>query len=333
MKSILWVVLWLAGSLPVVAMAGNGAAPVESAHPPSTAPAADSASSLFACPTQPDRSGRVVAAVTLDGKGPFRFLLDSAADASMVSPRLIHVLSLHLNQGEVVRVEGATGVQELPWVNISRLQVGNVIRTDVRMPIVDGAVLQGLDGILGMAGLDAEHVEVDFTHNRVWIDGSAARAASGYLVIPASRTLGGLLQVTARIGGVPVAAVIDTGASNTLGNAALRAALLRQMPGDESPARVFGVTRQIAPGGAIRSPTIALGPIAIQHLHIVYTHVAIFRVWNLESRPAAIIGMDVLGSVSSLILDYGRSRILLLPRTPAAAAMADNRSRRPPLLR
>lgn len=324
MRSILWVVLWLAGSLPAVATAGSSAAPVESAHPALQAPAANPASSLFACPTQPDRSGRVVAAVMLDGKGPFRFLLDSAADASMISPRLIRLLDLRLDQDEVVRVEGATGVQELPWVNISRLQVGAVVRTDVKMPIVDGAVLQGLDGILGMAGLSAEHVEVDFTHNRVWIDNSAAEAEKGFLVIPAARASGGLLQVSARIGGIPVAAVIDTGASNTLGNPALRAALLRQMSGDESPARVFGVTRQIAPGGAIRSPTIALGPIAIQHLHIVYTHVAIFKVWNLESRPAAIIGMDVLGSVSALVLDYGHARILLLPRPLPAPATADS---------
>ncbi|HEX5461745.1 MAG TPA: aspartyl protease family protein [Steroidobacteraceae bacterium] len=339
MKSAPRIVLWLAASLAAAVASASANAPhalppaAASTSPPSTAAESASASSLFASPTQPDRSGRVVAAVILDGKGPFRFLLDSAADASMISPRLVSLLSLPLIQDKVIRVEGATGVQELPWVNVSRLQVGGLVRTDVRMPLVDGAVLQGLDGILGMAGLGAGHVEVDFAHDRVWIDNSALRNTNGYLVIPATRTAGGLLQVNARIGGIPVAAVIDTGASNTLGNAALRAALLDQMSSDESPARVFGVTRQIAPGGAIRSPTIALGPIAIQHLHIVYTHVAIFKVWNLERRPAAIIGMDVLGSVSALVLDYGRSRILLLPRAAPVPTTADNRTRRASLFR
>lgn len=332
MKSAPRMVLWPAVLLAAAVVASPAKTPgpagaVASAKPPVTAPEANRASALFASPTQPDRSGRVVAAVMIDGQGPFRFLLDSGADASMISPRLISRLSLPLIEDKVIRVEGATGVQELPWVNVSRLQVGAVVRTDVKMPIVDGAVLQGLDGILGMAGLGAEHVEVDFAHNRVWIDESRQEAAKGYLVIPAARTAGGLLQVRARIGGIPVAAVIDTGASNTLGNAALRAALLDQISDDESPARVYGVTRHIAPGGAITSPTIALGPIAIQHLHIVYTHVAIFKVWNLESRPAAIIGMDVLGSVSALVLDYGHPRILLLPRPPAAPQTADNRTR------
>ena len=327
------IVFWLTAVLAATAAASPAKipalpGPAAPLKPDVTAPDPDRASALFASPTQPDRSGRVVAAVMIDGKGPFRFLLDSGADASMISPRLSSLLGLPLIQDTVIRVEGATGAQELPWVKVPRLQVGAVVRTDVRMPIVNGEVLQGLDGIVGMAGLGAEHVEVDFAHNRVWIDRMAVQAAKGYLVIPASRTPGGLLQVKARIGGIPVAAIIDTGASNTLGNSALRAALLDQMSGDESPARVFGVTRHIAPGGAITSPTIALGPIAIQHLHIVYTHVAIFKVWNLESRPAAIIGMDVLGSVNALVLDYRHPRILLLPRPPAAPRTADNRTGR-----
>jgi predicted aspartyl protease len=323
MRPILWIVLWLAASLPI-AEAASSAGPQTPPGSLAAAPVVSPASSLFACPTQPDRSGRVVAAIMLDGKGPFRFLVDSGADASMISPRLVPLLQLHLNHDSVMQVDGATGNQLLPWVGIERLQAGEVIRTNVRMPLVAGDVLQGLDGVLGMAGLGAKMVEVDFAHNRVWIANSEKSVGRGFLVIPALRTEGGLLQVSARIGGVPVAVIIDTGASNTLGNPALRSALLRQMSEEEAPARVFGVTRQVAPGGSMPSPAIALGPIAIQHLHIVYSRVAIFKLWNLESHPAAIIGMDVLGSVSALVLDYGRARVLLLPRPPHAAETAKN---------
>ena len=327
MRSVHWILLCLAALLPAAVAPGKGsdARPGVFAKPPPTVAEPSPASSLFACPTQPDRSGRVVAAVMLDGKGPFRFLVDSGADGSMISPRLVPVLKLHLNQDTVMQVDGATGMQLLPWVGIARLQAGDVVQTNVRMPLVDGDVLQGLDGVLGMAGLGAEDVEVDFAHNRVWIADSEEPVPRGFLISPAVRTRGGLLQVNARIGGIAVAAIIDTGASNTLGNAALRAALLRQMSRDESPARVFGVTRQVASGGSIPSPTIALGPISIQHLHIVYTRVAIFKLWSLESRPAAIIGMDVLGSTSALVLDYGHPRILLLPRAPRLAETAENR--------
>ena len=318
MRPIPWIVFWLAALLPMM-QAAAGVHPATSAKSISAAPVVDPASSLFACPTRPDRSGRVVAAVTLDGKGPFRFLVDSGADASMISPRLIPLLQHHLNRDSVMQVDGATGNQLLPWVTIDRLQAGEVVERSVRMPLVAGDVLQGLDGVLGMAGFGAKMVEVDFAHNRVWIANSEKSVGPGFLVIPAVRTEGGLLQVSARIGGVPVAVIIDTGASNTLGNAALRSALLRQMSQEAAPARVFGVTRQVAPGGSIPSPTITLGPIAIQRLHIVYSRVAIFKLWNLESHPAAIVGMDVLGSVSALVLDYGRARVLLLPRPSRTA--------------
>jgi hypothetical protein len=330
MKLVVSIALWLTAALPALALAGTAPTSVAQgrsklASPRQSEPPGKKAEFIFASPTRPDRSGRVVAAVMLDGKGPFRFLLDSAADASMISPRILPLLGLRLTQGSVLRVQGATGVQMLPWVDIGRLQVGDVVRTHVKMPLVDGAVLEGLDGVLGMAGLGARDMEVDFAHNWVSIFKGARLAAPGFLVVPASRTAGGMLEVTARIGTLSVPAIIDTGASNTLGNAALRMALIQMSMRNAQRARVFGVTRQVASGGSIRSPTIAVGPIAIRHLHIVYTHVSVFKVWNLDSRPAAIIGMDVLGSVSALILDYSHPRLLILPRPPQSPEVAADR--------
>ncbi|MDE2261695.1 MAG: hypothetical protein KGL45_04150, partial [Gammaproteobacteria bacterium] len=42
----------------------------------------------------------------------------------------------------------------------------------------------------------------------------------------------------------------------------------------------------------------------------------IFKVWHLESKPAVIIGMDVLGTVDALVLDFGHPRIYMLPVEP-----------------
>jgi hypothetical protein len=43
----------------------------------------------------------------------------------------------------------------------------------------------------------------------------------------------------------------------------------------------------------------------------VYGDFHIFKLWNLESRPAALIGMDVLGTVGALVVDYSRRELLL----------------------
>ena len=133
---------------------------------------------------------------------------------------------------------------------------------------------------------------------------------------------GGLLVVPAHVAGVEVEAVIDTGSPETLGNPALRRALLaRNKQGVTT--RIYGVTPQVSTGGTALAPTVFLGPIAIRHLPILYSDVPIFSEWHLESRPALIIGMDVLGSVDSLVLDYRRARVFILP-APPPVSMADS---------
>jgi predicted aspartyl protease len=265
--------------------------------------------------------GRIVVPVRIDGKGPFRFLLDTGANGSMVAPRLVAALGLVARSGKFERVEGVTGTQPLPWVLIRRLRVGRIVKTDVRMPICTSPIVTRLDGILGMAGFGPVRVAVDFRHHRVAISRSSPGMLWGFLDIHARRTADGLLMVPARVGGVRVEAVIDTGSPDTLGNLALRRALLsRTGLGASTP--IYGVTRQISVGTHAVVPNLILGPAAIEHLPIVYSDVPIFRQWHLESRPAVIIGMDVLGSVDTLVLDYPRARVYILP-APPPISMAD----------
>ena len=276
---------------------------------------------LSSAPTRIDRIGQIVVPVRIDGKGPFRFLLDTGANGSMASPRLVKALGLTPGRGMIERVVGVTGTEPLPWVLIRRLRVGRIVKTDVRMPISPSPVMTHLDGILGLAGFGPVRVAVDFRHHRVAIDRSSPGMLWGFLHIRAHRTPGGLLRVPARVGGVDVEAVIDTGSPDTLGNLALRKALLtRHTLGAARP--IYGVTRQVSSGAAALAPTLILGPAAIEHLRIVYADIPIFREWHLESRPAVIIGMDVLGSVDALVLDYPRASVYILP-APPPISMAD----------
>ncbi|EQD77927.1 peptidase A2A, partial [mine drainage metagenome] len=154
------------------------------------------------------------------------FLVDTGANGSMVSTRLVKALGLVAGPGRWERAEGATGTQPLPWVLIRRLRVGRIVKTDVRMPICTSPIMTHLDGILGMAGFGPVRIAVDFRHDRVAIDPSSPGMLWGFLDIHARRTPGGLLMVPAHVGGVSVEAIIDTGSPDTLGNFALRKALL-----------------------------------------------------------------------------------------------------------
>ena len=310
MKAVARILCW-AALLPAVAV---GATPVTT--PVAQATATKPAGLRFATPTRHDEVGRIVVGVMIDGKGPFRFLVDTGADGSMVSPSLVRKLGLAPVQGAAEQVDGTTGSQQLPWVPIATLQVGGIVRRDLRMPICSSPVLGGLDGILGMAGFGEVSVKVDFHHNQVIIGPSSGASLGGFLDIHARRTAGSLLMIPARVGDVRVEAVIDTGAAVTLGNSALHAALLRDAARKPTSTKIFGVTRQVSNGGLVAAPTIYLGPAAIRNLAIVYADIPIFRTWHLEKTPAIIIGMNVLGTVDAMVLDYPRARVYLLP--PAA---------------
>jgi predicted aspartyl protease len=303
MKTILRVVCVLV-LLPTIALATN---------PLVTAAKPDPADMLFASPTSMDRVGRIVVPVLIDGKGPFRFLVDTGADGSLVSAALATALGLVPSQVRDERVEGTTGTERLPCVTIDTLRIGSIIRHDIRMPVSRSRVMTGLDGILGMAGFGAVRVVVDFHRNKVQIVRSTRGLPQNFLDIQARLTPGGLLVIPARVGDIPVEAVIDTGATETLGNAALRRVLLREAAANAATTQIYGVTRQVSAGGVALSPTIHLGPAAIENLGVVYSDIPIFRIWHLDSQPALIIGMNALGVVDALVLDYPHAQVYLEP--------------------
>lgn len=299
--------------LPAIALAA--APPVPAAKP-------DPTDMLFAAPTHLDRVGRIVVPVWIDGKGPYRFLVDTGADGSLVSARLVRALGLVPNGTPDEEVQGTTGMEQMPCVSIDTLRIGSIVKHDVRMPVSNSPVMTGLDGILGMAGFGSVRVMVDFQHNKVAIDRTSRGLPSDFLDIRAERTSGGLLVIPARVGDVQVAAVLDTGATETMGNAALRQALLRDAARDATQARIYGVTRQVSNGGISHSPTVYIGAAEIRNLGIVYSDVPIFRIWHLDSQPALIIGMNALGVVDALVLDYPRARVYLRPQPPAGLSVA-----------
>ncbi|HEY7887654.1 MAG TPA: aspartyl protease family protein [Steroidobacteraceae bacterium] len=313
MKTLLLRAICVVALLPGIALAGN---------PPASAAKPDPSDLLFASPTHMDRVGRIVAPVWINGKGPYRFLVDTGADGSLLSARLVRALGLLPNGTPDEQVQGTTGIEQLPCVTIADLRIGSIVKHNVRVPVSSSPVMTGLDGILGMAGFGPVRVMVDFQHNRVAIDRTSRALPSDFLDIPAERTSGGLLVIPAHVGGVAVEAVLDTGATETLGNAALRQALIRYAAKTATEARIYGVTKQISNGGISHSPTVYIGDAEIRNLGIVYSNIPIFRIWHLDSRPALIIGMNALGVVDALVLDYPSARVYLRPVPPQGLSVA-----------
>ena len=273
----------------------------------SKATATSEEASLFALPTTFDHIGRVVVPAMVNGKGPFRFIVDTGATYSTVSPGLVRALGLKPAAVPGIVVNGITGTAQVSAVTIDTLQTGDLIVDGLVAPVVWAPVMAGADGIFGAAGLTEKSLSVDFERNRVRVArGVEPALRKAAMRIHAVRLTHGLITLESQVGRVRTLAVIDTGSERTLGNLALRDALkLRNRTGAEAlVTSVYGATEQVERGELWIAPTISVDSMRINDVQVVYGDFHIFKVWGMEDKPAIIVGMDVLGTVGSLGIDF-----------------------------
>lgn len=279
-------------------------------------------SSLYAAPTKPDRVGRMLAAVEVNGSGPYRFIIDLGANRSALSSRLAEQLGLATLGGETVEVHGVTGSAVVPMAQVDELRVGTLVLLDQAMPILAGAVFADADGILGVDELQQSRIEVDFRNDRVRIGASdRRRAPHGYLTVPARTMYQGLLLVAGRVGDVPTNVVIDTGAQYTIGNQALKEALLRRLRNHRPGSVVTGATPGTIGGSTSFTPGIKIGEASLSNVPVTFSDLHVFKLWGLADEPALIVGMDVLGTLQKFVVDYGRREFQIKTYAERGAAI------------
>jgi predicted aspartyl protease len=294
----------------------------DTVQPGGPLPPANIEDSLFASPTTHDHIGRVVVPVKINGRGPYRFIVDTGANHSTISPDLVRELALKTGTQSLITLDGITGAAQVTYVSIDRLQAGDLTIEETTLPVVWGPVMGGADGILGAAGMSEKSLLIDFQRNRVAIASHMEAAARTRAIkIHASRVASGLMVLDTLIAGVHVQAVLDTGSERTLGNMALREALRSQQLGKKGfvaqLTSVYGATKEVEPGEVLLAPTISIDALRITDVHIVYGDFHIFKIWNMQDKPAMILGMDVLGTVASLNIDF-KNQTVYLGSVPAA---------------
>lgn len=266
---------------------------------------------LYVAPTNQDGIGRIAAPVMINGQGPFRFILDTGANQSVLTKRVTDRVGLTLTPDSQLLLHGVTGSLVVQAAKLDSLQTGDLIQRDLRVAVLD-SVMGGADGILGTQGFEGLRVTVEFNRDRISIErsrGQRARHNEGR--IPAKLRFGRLLVVSGFVGTIRVKAVIDTGAEMTLGNIALRDALLRRRKGNHGTddVRVVGLDETSQTGRYLRTPMIRLGEAEIEGVPIVYGDIHVFKLWELQEEPALLVGMDILGSLEKLVIDYQREEI------------------------
>ncbi len=290
--SLVGILLWpsLAGAteLPPPAQAS----PVERPEEPSAEVLVEAPEPLYVAPTLRDRIGRIWAPVLINGKGPFRLVLDTGASHSAIIARVADRLGIDARASETVLLRGFTGSAVVHKIHVERMEVGELLTLST-------------DLLLGREALFDKRILADFGRDRLIISRShQERARPGFTTVPLKLILGGLLATDVRVGPIHARAIIDTGAQRTIGNLALRDALMRHRDRKLTTEDIIGVTLDMQRGENVATPPIAFGTLLIRGGSVTFGDMYLFEHWKLTREPTLMIGMDVLGLLDVLIVDY-----------------------------
>ena len=263
----------------------------------------------FVAPTKRDRIGRIWAPVLINGKGPFRLVLDTGATHSALTAEAAEALGLPQSATEQMVLHGVTGSATVPTILAEHMVVGDLDLTSQRLAIVASA-LGGADGVLGTEGMQDKRISIEFHNDRITIARSRMeRAGFRFITVP-FKLVNGVPVADAQIGGVLAKAVIDTGGEGTIGNLALRDALMRRRQKEVALADgIIGITLDVQPGSRIDAPPIVLGGLGLQGVGVTTGDLEIFKEWHMTRLPVLLVGMDVLGLFDTLIIDYRRKEL------------------------
>lgn len=265
----------------------------------------------YVAPTLRDRIGRVWAPVYINGKGPYRLVLDTGANRTAVIPSLARKIGTP-SDSHVLKVLGATGSSIVPAIKVDSIEVGDLFLGDRQVAIVPD-VFGGAEGVLGADGLSDKRVHIDFKNDQISILRSTGPVrVNGYTKIPVKLRYGHLLMFDVKLAGVRTRAMLDTGAQTTIGNSTLRAALSKRRQGVENT--IIGVTLDAQKGETILAPTVELGDLTLRGMQVTFGDMYIFDAWKMTDTPALLIGMDIIGLLDTLIIDYKRRELHLRAR-------------------
>jgi len=264
-----------------------------------------------------NRGDRMTVDVSVGGKGPYRFLVDTGSERTVISRQLAD--RLQLMDGRNTILHSVLGVNSVQTVDIPSLRVSNSEISVVDAPALEASNI-GADGLLGLDGLRSQRVLFNFKDQTMSITPSRQRAErmdGDVIVVRAQSRKGRLIFTNARVDGQNVAVIIDTGSQFTVGNLALKASLMKRnlwtYPNK--------LTIETVTGEKVQADVSILGRLDVDAVHLDQLPVAfadahIFRKLNLDKKPALLLGMNAMRAFDKISIDFAAKKVrFVLPQT------------------
>lgn len=290
----------------VVAASTATIQPAVMPEPAEAPPAVLTTAEILALET--DRYSRLTVPVTIQGQGPFRFMIDTGAQSTVLSRGLADRLGL-IDRSEA-RLVAMASTRIVETTRVDDLTLGRREFSVARAPIIDNKNIGEADGILGIDSLQDQRVLFDFENRQLAV--AKARDLGGDrgfdIVVRARRKLGQLIIHRARLDGISVAVIVDTGAQGSIGNLALHRRLRRgnsEAEGTMTDINGVAVTSKIKV-----ARKLSLGGVQIGNFALFFHDGPTFAELGLADEPAMVLGMSELHHFRRVAIDFDRGRIL-----------------------
>jgi predicted aspartyl protease len=255
---------------------------------------------------------RMSVPVTIAGAGPYRFIVDTGAQRTVISRELAGTLGLA--PGPTVRLTAMTGASDVGTVVIPMISVSTISGTRIEAPSLESRNL-GAPGMLGIDTLQGNALSIDFEHQIMTVTPSTKRrrtadAAPGDIIVRARNLYGQLIVTDARYRGQRVQVILDTGSGITMGNLALQKRVARR---DKKlhPISLIGVTGETMMVNYTQIDRFDVAGMTISNLPVAFADAEPFRHFGLTDQPALLLGMDALRLFKQVRIDFPNREIRL----------------------
>lgn len=307
---------WLAAGL-ALASASAYAEPQRLDVEIGTATTIDSTTTTDEVAIQADHADRMTVPVSVSGRGPYRFLVDTGSERTVISRELAQ--KLRLTTGRSAILHSVMGANDVDTVHIPDLKVSSNVITVNNAPALGESNI-GADGMLGIDSLRSQRVLFDFKAGTMSITPSNApveRLDGETIVVRARSRSGRLIFTEARVAGRKVNVIVDTGSEVSLANLAFHRALTRRGV-DTLPdvVTIESVTGEKMSARVTRLPELEIGGIKLQDLSIAFADAHIFRQLGLDDKPALLLGMNAMKAFDRISIDFAAKKVrFVLPGT------------------
>lgn len=259
-----------------------------------------------------DRSDRMTVQVQVNGSEAVPFIVDTGAERTVIANDLAR--KLLLESGPTLTLATISGKYQVNSFFIDKLTTASVNLEGLEAPGLERSNL-GAYGLLGIDSLEDNRVLLDFANQKMDVLPSRktrgkTRLENGMIVVTAKKKAGRMIISSARIDGIRIDIILDTGAQSSMANHALRDKLRRRHRTSEFvPVKMRSVTGSILNGEFTQLKQIEVGGLTINDLPITFAENYAFTALNLQERPAILLGMDALQLFDRVLIDFGNRRV------------------------